>query len=208
MQNKMIKWSLPGVMALSLVACGGSSSHFGEGTANSPGFSPNTSSDANNSDNSDHAPTININIYNGSWATSPQCAYNSNSSQGISSFWDFQGGYGIFNNNTYSTSDCSGNYDSLRLGYNFQYGNVLPNASSVCANVVEVTMTLVSATSNGQSIPLSQLDPSIQVRQYNLMCTNNNYLYFGDTRSDSFYNGSSINRRPLSLDQDYPFLRL
>jgi len=208
MQNKMVKWGLPGVIALSLLACGGNSSQFGEGTANSPSFSPgDISSDTGDSDNNDTTQTININIYNGSWATSPQCVYNSNGAQGISSFWDFQSGYGVYHSNTYSTSDCSGDYDSLQLGYNIQYGDVLSNASSVCANVVEVNMVLVSAIRNGQSIPFSELDSSIKIRQYNLMCASNNYLYFGDTHSDSHYNGSSLRRRPLALDQDYPFLR-
>ncbi len=208
MKNNMIKWSLAAVTALSLAACGGTSSHFGEGTVNSPGFSPgDSSSGANNpDDNNNNSPTININVYNGSWATSPQCIYDSQTGQGVRSFWSFQNGNGILNSNIYSTSDCSGNYNSQQLAYNFSYGNTLHNVSSICANVVEVDLVLVSAIRNGQSVPISQLDSSIQIRQYNLVCASNNHLYFGDL-SDNFYNGSSIRRRPLSLDQDYPFLR-
>jgi hypothetical protein len=210
MKNTMLKWSLPGLIALSLAACGGTSSHFGEGLTSSAAFtSGDTSSDTNNPDDNTHnnAPTININVYNGSWVTSPQCIYNSQTGQGIRSFWDFQNGNGVLNSNIYSTSDCSGNYNSQQLAYNFSYGNTLPNVSSICANVVEVDLVLVSATRNGQPVAISQLDSSIQTRQYNLLCADNNHLYFGDTRSDNHHNGSSLRNRPLSLDQDSPFLR-
>jgi len=209
MQNKMIKWNILGAVVLSLTACADPSSQFGEGTSNSASFTSGTTtpSTTTNTNNSGNSQTVNINIYNGSWGTSPQCVYNNQSAQGISSFWNFSGGNGILNSNTYGTSDCSGSHDSLQLGYQFQYGNTLPSTSSVCANVVEVTMVLVSATQNGQSIPFSQLDSTVRVRQYDLVCATGDRLYFGDTRSNPFYDGSSTHRRPTDLDQDYPFLR-
>ena len=204
-----IKLGLSGMIALSfaaLTACNGGSSRFGVSGANSPSFGPGNTEEDTTPD-TDYTPDININIYNGSWGTSPGCVYDSQTGLGTRSFWDFQSGNGIFNSHTYSTSDCSGDYHSQQLAYHFQYGNTLSNVSSVCGNVVEVDMVLVSANQNGQPVDLSQLDPSIKIRQYNLLCANNNQLYFGNTRSDNFHDGSSLRRRPLALDQDYPFLR-
>lgn len=203
MQTKIKKSLAPlsaltvaGLLSLLLTACGGSSSSFKVGGDASPEFSPGASN-----------PAGDVTAYDGRWTTSPACIYDAFRSEAFQYQWEIQGNSAVLTSDVFDTSDCSGQAVSVEFLYQFQYGSQRPQVSSVCRDVREVDMVLIAVQRDGQSVPLSQLAADISLYQYNLICTTGDKLYFGDTSSDPFFNGVTPRRRPISLDEERPYLR-
>ena len=147
--------------------------------------------------------------YDGRWITSPQCDYNADDEEGVVAISEISGNSLTSDLKNYVTSDCSGSpVNEVILNYSLSYGADKPSASSICSNTREVDVELTSGSRNGTDVPVKALAKSlnIDIEVYDLICSSNNKIYFGDTDEDAT-DGTTSEKRPVILDEEFYFVK-
>jgi len=147
--------------------------------------------------------------YDGRWITSPQCEYDADNEEGVVVINEITGNSLTSDIKNYVTSDCSGSpINKATLNYSLSYGDDKPSASSICSNTREVDIELTSGTINSIDVPVTVLANKLDIdtETYDLICTNNNKIYFGDNEDDAT-DGTTAEKRPTVLDDEFYFVK-
>ena len=145
----------------------------------------------------------NESAYNGTWKELPECDYDASTGNGDTYTLDISGNDFTVDSKRYSTSDCSGTSTRERvLNYRVTYGADIPNASSICSNTREADFALTGGVLNGVVQTVDELKArGVDEEAYDLICSSNNRLYFGDT-SEQATDGTTRERRPVLIDDE------